>query len=73
MFIEQINTNLKEIFIDEIREIIKEGLTDLEKVSWTVNLLQKHVSFLKKKSKKNVLALRFLSTVMSSIAAEHVL
>ena len=46
-FIEQIKSNLKEIFKDEIREIITEELSDLEKVSSTVNLLQKHVSSLK--------------------------
>ena len=46
-FIEQIKPNLKEIFIDEIREIIKEELSDLEKVSSTVNLAQKQVSSLK--------------------------
>ena len=46
-FIEQIKSNLKEIFKDEIREIIKEELSELEKISSTINLLQKHVSFLK--------------------------
>ena len=46
-FIEQIKSNLKEIFNYEIGEIIKEELSDLEKVSLTVNLLQKHVSSLK--------------------------
>ena len=46
-FIEQIKSNLMEIFKDEIRETIKEELCNLEKVSSTVNLLQKHVSSLK--------------------------
>ena len=45
--IKQIKLNLKEIFKDESREIIEEEFSDLEKVSSTVNLLQKHVSSLK--------------------------
>ena len=74
-FIEMIKSNLKEIVKDEIREKIKE-LSDLEKVSLTVNLLQKPVSSLKESniaSQKNVLTLSFLLTIMSSIASEHVL
>ena len=46
VFIEKIKSNLKEIFKDETREIIKGEHSDLEKVSPTVNLLQKHVSSL---------------------------
>ena len=46
MFIEPIKSNLKEIFKDENRKIIKEELSNLEKVSSTVNLLQNHVSSL---------------------------
>ena len=75
-FIKQIKSNLKEIFKDEIREIIKEALSELEKVFSTVNLIQKHVSTLKKSNialQKNVLTLSFLLTIMSSIVAEHVL
>ena len=45
-FIEKIKSSLKEIFKDETREIIKGEHSDLEKVSPTVNLLQKHVSSL---------------------------
>ena len=45
-FIEQIKSNLKEIFKEEIRLIIKEELNGLEKVSSTVNLLQKHANSL---------------------------
>ena len=45
-FTEKIKSNLKEIFKDETREIIKGEHSDLEKVSPTVNLLQKHVSSL---------------------------
>ena len=46
-FIEEIKSNLKEIFKDEIKAIIKEELCNLEKVSSTVSLLQKHVTSLK--------------------------
>ena len=46
-FIEQIKSNLKGIFKDGVREIIKEELSDLESVSSTVNLPQIHVSSLK--------------------------
>ena len=45
-FIEKIKSNLKEMFKDETRELIKGEHSDLEKVSPTVNLLQKHVSSL---------------------------
>ena len=76
VFIEQIKSNLKEIFKDETRDIIKEEFSDPEKVSSTVNLLQKHVSSLMKSNivlRKNILNLSFLLTIMSRIAAEDVL
>lgn len=56
--------------------ITKQKLNDLEKVSATVNLLQKHVRFFMNSNialqKKNVLNLRFTLRIMSSIATEHV-
>ena len=76
VFIEQIKSNLKEIFKDETRDIIKEEFSDPEKVSSIVNLLQKHVSSLMKSNivlRKNILNLSFLLTIMSRIAAEDVL
>ena len=77
MFIEQIKSSLKVILKDEIREIIKKELSNLENISATVNLLQKHVSSL---LESNIaLQIRFSDnlsfqlTIMSSIVAEHVL
>ena len=77
MFIEQIKSSLKVILKDEIREIILKKLSDLENISATVNLLQKHVSF----SLESNIALQikfsdnlsFQLTIMSSIVAKHVL
>ena len=47
-FIEQIEPNLWEVFKDEIRQIIKEELKEIEKLCLTVSLLQKHVNTLRK-------------------------
>ena len=46
-FIEQIKSNLREVFGDEIKQIIKEDLKEIEKLSSTVSLLQKHVNTLR--------------------------
>ena len=46
-FIEQIKSNLREVFEDEIKLIIKEDLKEIEKLSLTVSLLQKHVNTLR--------------------------
>ena len=40
-------SNLREVFKDEIRRIIKEQLKEIEKLSLTVSLLQKHVDILR--------------------------
>ena len=77
MFIEQIKSILKVILKDEIREIIKKELSDLENISATVNLLQKHASSLLESNIalqiKFSVNLSFQLTIMSSIVAEHVL
>ena len=46
-FIEQIKSNIQEVFKDEIRQIIKEQLKDIKKLSSTVSLFQKHVNTLR--------------------------
>ena len=43
-FIEQMKSNLRVVFKDEIRQIIKEEPQEIEKLSSTVSLLQKHVN-----------------------------
>ena len=77
VFIEQIKSSLKVILKDEIREIIKKELSDLENISATVNLLQKHASSLLESNIalqiKFSVNLSFQLTIMSGIVAEHVL
>ena len=48
VFIEQIKSNLLEVFKDEIRQIIMEELKETEKLSSTVSLLDKQVNKLSK-------------------------
>ena len=43
-FTEQMKSDLREVF--QIRQIIKEKLQEIEKLSLTVSLLQKHVNTL---------------------------
>ena len=49
-FIEQMKSNLREVLKDEeIRQIIKEELKEIEKLSSTVTLLQKHINTLRER------------------------
>ena len=77
VFIEQIKSSLKVILKDEIREIIKKELSDLENISATVNLLQKHASSLLESNIalqiKFSVNLSFQLTIVRGIVAEHVL
>ena len=51
-FIEQMNFNLREVFKDEIRQIINGELKYIEKFFSTVSLLQKHVNTLRERERE---------------------
>ena len=51
-FIEQMNFNLREVFKDEIRQIINGELKYIEKLFSTVSLLQKHVNTLRERKRE---------------------
>ena len=46
-FIGQMKSSLREVFKDQIRQIIREELKGIDKISSTVSLLKKHVNTLK--------------------------
>ena len=57
-FIQEIQSNIRDLFKNEIRELVKEETKEIEKLSSTVAMLQKHIHTLKEnneKLKKNVM------------------